>query len=293
MGQYNIKDLERLSGIKAHTIRIWEKRYGLLSPERTVTNRRFYTDEDLKRLLNITSLYKGGEKISRIAKMSGNDIHEQVLERTMHGKDEHYFVEQLMIAGFSFDEDQWLKISRKALQKYGLQETVAIIYYPLLERIGVLWGIEQISPAEEHFVTNMVRRELYLAIEYMESPQETDETWLLFTREGDWHDVGLLLAWYMLKKAGKNVIFLGQSVPLSSVEQMIHKIKPGHAFTLFIQPERLWVLQEYLAEWNKLFNDTTLYFSGSHGNLSSLNPLPGQHKLSNTDELNPFLKKSV
>lgn len=226
MATYSIKDLERLSGIKAHTIRIWEKRYCLVTPKRTETNIRFYDDSDIKKILNIAFLNKHGLRISQIAQLDDNEIAAKITELTSKNNTSDIQIDNLVISMIELDERKFDKILSTSILKSGFEKTVLYTIYPFFQKIGVLWQTGAINPAQEHFISNLVRQKLIVAIDgILEENNPDSKRFVLFLPEGELHEIGLLFYYYLLKKRGHRVIYLGQSVPFEDLATVI-KIRP-------------------------------------------------------------------
>jgi len=218
MSNYSIKDIERISGIKAHTLRIWEKRYGIIEPKRTETNIRYYTNEELKKILNISILNNYGIKISKIVGLSSKELHQKVIEISTEEVEETLQIESLVIAMVEVDESRFEKILANCTLRLGFEQTVLNIIYPFFKKVGVLWQAGAINPAQEHFISNLIRQKLIVAIDSQGMMvKEGARRFLLFLPEGELHELGLLFYSYLIQKAGHKVIYLGQSVPLSDV----------------------------------------------------------------------------
>jgi DNA-binding transcriptional MerR regulator len=218
MAVYSIKELENLSGIKAHTIRIWEKRYNLIEPYRTTTNIRYYTDQELKKILNVAVLNRHGIKISNIAKLNDQELKEEILRVSTSDPNIETTIDSLIVAMIDMDEIKFTSILNKTVSKSGFKHTILNVVYPFLNKIGVMWLAGDVNPAQEHFVANIVRQKIITAVDgfsHVFNPKA--QKFLLFLPEGDWHELGLLFALYLLKEAGHEVIYLGQSVPYSDV----------------------------------------------------------------------------
>ncbi len=215
---YSIRDLEHLSGIKAHTIRMWEQRYGILSPNRSSTNIRSYTDADLKTLLNIAVLNRQGVRISQIAGMSPEEIEGSVEQAAVAAGDPEGQVDALVLSMIDLDENRFEKIIGTASVRSGFEQTMRDIVFPFLQRIGVMWQTGSIIPAHEHFVTCLVRQKLIVAID-SQYVKETHSTRciLLYLPEGEWHEITLLFLHYALKRRGHRVIYLGANVPFADL----------------------------------------------------------------------------
>lgn len=228
---YSIQDLEALSGIKAHTIRIWEKRYKLLSPARTETNIRYYSDPDLKKLLNVSALVASGGKISKISALSPEDIASQVEEAMLPTEsDEHteMFINNLISSGLNFDTYKFEAIFSSALLKFGLRDMYTKVLLPMLVRIGLMWGKDEIIPAQEHLISNLIEQKLLAGIDGL--PRETNPKgkYLLFLPPNENHEIGLLLTYYLLKQKGNKVFYLGNNVPISNIKTAVHYTDPDY-----------------------------------------------------------------
>ncbi len=239
MTHYSIKELEEISGMKAHTIRIWELRYGLLKPERTDTNIRYYDDSQLKKLLNVCALMSEGMKISKISELNekqiGEAIDKIINKSTSTDASIETIINQLLIAVTTFDELLFNKVFSTAVVQLGLVETYLKIIYPLLSRLGLMWSKGDVMPAQEHFFSNLIKQKLFVAIDATPMPQNTNQTWLLFLPETESHEIGLLLANYIIRSHGKKVIYLGQNVPYENISKVINSCKLTHAYTFYVK----------------------------------------------------------
>jgi len=263
MANYTIKDLERLSGIKAHTIRIWEKRYGLIEPERTMTNIRTYCDAELRKLLNISILNRNGYKISRISKFSTEEITDNINRLTENSTDTESQIENLAIAMIDLDETRFEKMLSRSILQLGFEDTVIRVLNPFLVRIGIMWQTGSINPAQEHFVSNLVRQKILVAIDSQLSGETRDsKTFLLFLPEGENHELGLLFANYMIRKRGHKVIYLGQNVPLSDLEEIIKIKHIDFLFTAFVTNAFNLDIIKYLTKLEKISKGKPIYLSG-------------------------------
>lgn len=215
MGKYSIKDIERISGIKAHTLRIWEKRYGIIAPNRTDTNIRYYDNDQLRKILNIAILNNYGIKISKIVGLTAEELHQRVIEISSEEVEENLQIESLVIAMVEVDEARFEKILSNCTLRLGFEQTVINIFYPFFKKVGILWQAGAINPAQEHFISNLIRQKLIVAIDSQGMMvKEGARRFMLFLPEGELHELGLLFYSYLIQKAGHKVIYLGQSVPL-------------------------------------------------------------------------------
>lgn len=217
--QFSIKDLERFTNVKSHTIRMWEQRYGLLQPLRTATNIRYYSGEDLKKLLNVSFLLDQGFKISKVAEMSNQDLILAVEEIQMKEGGVGSVFNQLKISMLQYNEELFKKISDDWTAAHGFEQTVTQIYLPFLSQIGALWLTNAICPAQEHFISHLMRQEMNVAMSALESPPQNDmaHTVVLFLPEREIHDISLLFLHFLIKRHGFKSIFLGASVPFEDL----------------------------------------------------------------------------
>jgi len=252
MGKYSIKELERLSGIKAHTIRIWEKRYHLIEPQRTSTNIRYYSDEELKKIINVSLLNNHGVKISHIADLDNESLIKKVLEFTEKKSEADVYINQMIVAMIDLDEEQLAQQFAKLTIKFGMERTITEIIYPFLDRIGILWQTNNITPAQEHFISNMVRQKLIVAIDALPGPPSTARKAILFLPEAELHEIGLLFCHYLLKKEGMRVIYLGQMVPYQDVKSIGLSHQPALFVTSIVSEQPPKELQNYI---NTISND--------------------------------------
>lgn len=252
MGIYSIKELERLSGIKAHTIRVWEKRHGLIEPQRTKTNIRYYSDNDLKKIINISLLNNRGIKISVIATYTDEELINKVLEFVDKKTEVDVHINQMIVCMVDLDEDIFEYQLGKITAKLGIERTITEIIYPFLDRIGILWQTGNITPAQEHFISNLVRQKLIVAIDTLPQPSKKAKRAVLFLPEYELHEIGLLFCYFLLKKDGIRVIYLGQMVPYEDLQAIGKSHNPELFVTSFISERTPRELQAYC---NRLSND--------------------------------------
>ncbi len=260
---YSINDLEKLTGIKAHTIRMWEKRYKIIFPRRTQTNIRYYENDDLRRLLNISTLNKHGHKISKIAQMDDETIREKVMDINGAHSDHDALIKNLIVAMISFSEESFEHILNSAILKIGFEQTVVKILYPFLEKIGVLWQVGSINPAQEHFIVNLIRQKMIIAIDgQSNTPSQDSKSFLLFLPEQEFHELGLLFYNFLIKKNGHKVVYLGQSVPFCDVEEVVRVREVDYLFTYFVAALRKQELPEYIQKLSASFPDKKIFVTG-------------------------------
>ncbi|MEQ8925398.1 MAG: MerR family transcriptional regulator [Fulvivirga sp.] len=264
MGQYSIKELEALTGIKAHTIRIWEKRHNLIQPQRTETNIRLYSDDDLKQILNVSILYNQGYKISKIANLTQPELLNKVTELTNEEKPvNELYIDQFTISMVEMDESKFHRMLSQAIIKFGFENTMLNIIYPFLRKIGVLWLSNNINPAQEHFISNLIRQKIIVAIDGLDH-EHTDKslTAVLFLPESEMHEIGLLFFHYLVKKKGYKTYYLGQNVPLPDLKKSVEKVNADILISAisYVGDEK--ELEKYLAVLDETFSDKKILIAG-------------------------------
>lgn len=258
---FTIKELESFSGIKAHTIRIWEQRYNLLKPDRTDTNIRRYTDHDLKRLLNISLLLNLGYKISGIARLSDTEIQDAILKSQInHGADQHH-QHVLKIAMLNYDEVLFNSVIDPFVAQNGIEKTFVEVIIPFLHSIGVMWQADAICPAQEHFISCLIRQKLFSLIEGLKSvPVTKEKTLVLFLPELEIHEISLIMLQHVFKSRGYKTIFLGQSVPVDDLVQVYQRLGTVHFVSILTTNPMPILLNDYMKKISKLFTDSECHF---------------------------------
>jgi MerR family transcriptional regulator, light-induced transcriptional regulator len=251
---FSIKDLENLTGIKAHTIRIWEKRYNLLSPDRSDTNIRNYSLTSFQKLLNISYLNNNGLKISKIASLKEEEIPIKVREIASRGKVEDHAINAFKVAMLNFDQVLFYNTYNNLLENKTFSDIFYTVFLPLLKEIGLLWQTNTISPAHEHFISVHIKQKILLNIERLQSlePKPASKTFVLFLPDNEIHDIGLLYINYELRSKGYHTIFLGESVPMDSLTDLFdffEEITFISYFTVYPEDENI---SDYLNNFNKL-----------------------------------------
>ena len=250
---FSIKNLEHLSGIKAHTIRIWEKRYNLFEPERTETNIRLYNLDSLQKLLNVSMLYKNGFKISKIAKMEATEIKNKVHTITLQKSPYDWSLGLFKLSMINFDQRLFTNTFDELMEKMSFGEIYQSIFTPLMIELGVLWQTNSISPSHEHFITSLIKQKIHSLCEKLQEnqPQNIDQTFVLYLPDNEIHELGLLYLNYEILDHGFKTIFLGQSVPttsLSNFQGKSDKMIFVSCFTIEPNHDRA---NEYLDEFEK------------------------------------------
>lgn len=245
--KYSIRDLEQLSGIKAHTLRIWEQRYGILKPERTATNIRWYTADELKKILNISLLNNNGIKISHIACMSNEEIASKVHQLISGENIESEYVTSLVIAMVEYEEDRFEKIFSGCILRLGYERTIEQIILPFLRKIGVMWQTGSINPAQEHFVSNLIRQKIIVAIDSCLTSVKPDASKVVFfLPNGELHELAILYYYYLFKSRGHRCLYLGQSVPFDDLITVFQSQQPDLMLTVITSDPKEGKIQGYL-----------------------------------------------
>jgi MerR family transcriptional regulator, light-induced transcriptional regulator len=216
--QFSIKDLEHFTGVKSHTIRAWEQRYNLLVPKRTATNIRYYSGDDLKKLLNVSYLMYHGMKISKIADLGDEALIDKVNEVQIEEGGLSAVFSRLKLSMLNYDEALFNEIVREHSNEYGLEKTVLEVFLPFLSQIGVLWLTNSICPAQEHFISHLMRQVLNSAVDCLQEDLKSDAPIaVLYLPEREIHDISLLFIHFLCRKYQIRSVFLGASVPFSDL----------------------------------------------------------------------------
>jgi MerR family transcriptional regulator, light-induced transcriptional regulator len=221
MERYTLNDLEKLTGIKAATIRIWERRYRLISPHRTSTNRRWYENDDLTYLINISILHRNNIKISKIAALTGAELEEKAALLSKDTSDAGIQIDSLILAMISFNENSVNEILLRTIINTGFEDCFTGMVFPFLRRVGLMWHTGSAGIGAEHFISNIFRKRLIAAIDAL--PPAT-VAWkkkiIMFLPEDELHELGLLFYAYLIRKLGHELIYLGQSTPFAALAQV-------------------------------------------------------------------------
>ncbi len=261
MTLYSIKDLEHLSGIKAHTIRIWEKRYGLLDPDRTDTNIRSYSDRDVRRILNVAMLVKSGYKISTVASFDEQKLQSEVIRINRNSIDPDKNIDQLLFLTVNLDSFGFEKLMNLIISQNGFRKTIEHVIFPFFERIGILWQAGSIFTAHEHFVSNLIRNRFIRETGNFES-SEASKSVLFFLRENEWHELSLLYFNFLAAQAGLRCVYLGQSLPFEDLANLLTASKYDFVCTSFIHAIEKPEIERYLANLSLVFNQDKILIAG-------------------------------
>ncbi len=254
---FSIRDLEHLSGIKAHTIRIWEKRYGLLQPERTDTNIRTYGLTSLQKLLNIVYLYNDGYKISKIAKISEEEIPALVNEIQLNKNSDNQIINEFKFAMVNYDQALFMNTYNTLLSNKDFHTIFYDIFIPLFNEMGLLWQTDTITPAQEHFITELIKQKILINTEKFQQlePFKTDKVFVLFLPENEIHDIGLLFINYEIVRRGYQTIFLGPAVPLENLAGLMEHFQNACFVSYFtLQPSED-KIEKYIHDFVQMGNN--------------------------------------
>lgn len=263
MAIYSIKDIEKITGIKAHTIRMWERRYGLVIPKRTNTNIRYYSDQDLKDILNISILNQNGLKISKIAKLSDEEVREQVNNLIDNPKEFSNIIDKMLLSMLEIDEKSFIRTFSDSLKEYGFEKMIELIFFPFLERIGILWVTGTINPAQEHFISNLLRQKIIATIDNeMSNRKPLKDKIIFFLPEDEMHELGLLFYSFIARKHGYEVIYLGASVPISDLREVQRVAKAKAMFSAFVNAVEKKELEDMFIHLRETFPNLHFYITG-------------------------------
>ncbi len=279
MESYQIHELERMTGIKAHTIRIWEKRYALIVPDRTDTNRRSYNDAQVKKLLNVSTLLARGEKISKIAALTEEELNGMIeLQAPDVATDSMCagYINDLVKSMLAFDEQAFEKIFSAAVTRFGIYDTIVNVVYPFLSKVGILWNISKSAPIQEHFASSIIKRKLMAATDGLMPPTKKSKTFLLFLPPDEWHEIGLLFANYIIRSKGYATVYLGQNVPLENIEQIVPAVNPKYLLLFYVHIRPVEEVEAQLKKLSKMGDKASLFVAGN----AELFP-ENKHKLKN------------
>ncbi len=266
MDKFTISELEQFSGIKSHTIRVWERRYNALRPMRSAGNTRYYDNSQLRRLLNLACLVEEDGKISELAGLPDKKLDEIMQSRLTEkqaNQAELHLVMQLIAAGTSYDEPYFEKLLSNAILRLGLKQAYTRVLYPLLERIGLMWAANTLPPAAEHFMSNLIRQKLFAAMDILPPVKEDAHSWLLFLPEDEFHEIGLLFSCYVIRQAGHRVYYIGPNTPLETLEGAIKAIRPDHLLMFMVRHNNPEVSAEFLSGVQGLAKGKTICISGN------------------------------
>jgi DNA-binding transcriptional MerR regulator len=263
MAIYSIRDLEKLTGIKAHTIRIWEQRYRLIEPARTSTNIRYYTDDNLRHLFNIALLNRHGYKISKLAKMRPEEIADRVSDIAANNDSQNTQIDALTLAMIDLDEIQFDQIFTTYTWEHGFERAMLELVYPFLDKLNVLWLAQSVSPAHEKFISNLIRRKIMCAIDKEPFELARDASvFLLYLPEGETQELTLLFLHYLLRCRRQKVVYLGSNISLNDLRDACQALEPNFVYTILHEPFGRQTVQSYVDEAGNRAGNATLLLSG-------------------------------
>lgn len=291
MAVYSIKDLEKLSGIKAHTLRVWEQRYEIIEPKRTNTNIRYYLDEDLKFVLNIALLNKNGIKISKIAQMSRSEIAEKVAAISEINFEYGTQLDALTISMIEMDEYKFDRIVSANIQQLGFERTMLEVIYPFLDKLSVLWLTGSINPVQENFMSYLIRQKIVVAID--QEPlvnSHNARRFLIYLPEGEKQELSMLFMHYLLKSRGNHVAYVGQDINLPDLKDAYSIYKPDFIFTMITETFTSEPLQQYVDRLAENFNGAQILLSGYQVVVQALKPKDNVEILRSLGDTMAFLE---
>jgi DNA-binding transcriptional MerR regulator len=263
MNRFSIKDVENLTGIKAHTLRIWEQRYGIVVPQRTDTNIRYYSSEDLKQILKIVLLNQHGYKISRIKNMTDEESNRLLHQASDSEFQYNILINDLLEATIDMDTNRFDTMLNTYIKKNGIEQAVEHLLFGFLEKVGVLWMSDHIMPAHEHLVSNIIVRKIIAAIEKLPQQPKAEQTkYLLFLPEAENHETGLLYVQYYLLKQGKTVIYLGNDTPIDQVRYVSKELNIKYLYTHITAGSGDFDIARYLKKLSDMHPECMIMVSG-------------------------------
>lgn len=262
MNQFTIRDIENLCGIKAHTLRIWEQRYKLFIARRKESQHRIYDNEDLKELLRIAFLYHNGHKISRIAELSKEDIYKLIQTSSAENDNYSIYIHQLLEAAIDFDKEKFEKTVNCVVVRVGLEKCITEVFYPLLQRIGLLWMTNNMIPAQEHFTSHIIRKKIILATDGLDTVSRAKTNTIVFAPLGEFHEIPLLVANYFFKKNGHQTAYFGTNVSIDCIRHYAGLHEADRLYTHIITHMDNCGMARFVDDIHKLFPDKQIIISG-------------------------------
>lgn len=297
MNQFSISQLSQFSGIKPHTIRIWEQRYNALTPGRSEGNTRYYDNDQLRRLLNIVSLMQGNYKISEISALPDKKIFELLQKQLPSGETPNgmyeYFILQLIGAGMNFDEINFDKLLSHCIVRYGVKRSYLKVIYPMLNRIGLMWATNLMPPASEHFISNIIRQKLFTLVDSLPAGNDKKNSWLLFLPENEFHEIGLLLSHYLIRNSGFKSVYLGSNVPIQSVVEAVSTVNPDNLLLFLTHNDSKEALQDYMYDLGRKFKNKNVKLAADAKQLEAIELNKNFEVLSSMERLEIMLSATM
>ena len=277
MAIYSIGELAKLSGVKAHTLRVWEQRYAILEPKRNDANVRYYDDDDVRHLLNVALLNRNGHRISKIAKLSANELSKKVAEISEVSGEYSTHLDALTLSMLEMDETRFDRILSLNIEQLGFEQTMLTVIFPFLEKLSVLWMTGSVKPVQESFTSGLIRRKLMVAIDDLPHPQlNGGSSLMLFLPEGEVQEMSLLLLHYLSRKKGYRVYYLGRDINLRDLEDAYQLVKPRFIFTMITETFTSGSVADYVQKLLQTCSESTVLMSGYQ---AVMQPLPVNSRL--------------
>jgi MerR family transcriptional regulator, light-induced transcriptional regulator len=262
LNSFNIRDIENLTGIKAHTLRAWEKRYGIILPPTPPGKHRQYDNTDLRHILKITALYHSGFKISKIANMSADEIN--AINLDLHKRSNfEVFINQLISFCMDMDDEAFNKLSAELIETMGEEEFYMRIIFPFLSRIGTLWTTGDIVPVQEHFASNLIRNSLVCAIDRLPLSKDSKQNCtILLCPSNEYHEIPLLFANFILRKNKQPTLYLGTDTDENTIEEITRKMGVGKMLVYMVTNFTHLDANNYLNGLAQRFTETVIFSGG-------------------------------
>ncbi len=259
---YSIKELEKLSGIKAHTLRIWEKRYGIIQPKRTETNIRYFLDEDLKQVLNIALLNKNGHKISKIALMGEQQISQEIEKISQSSVGKHEEIDAIILAILELNSTRTKKILNTKVEVLGFRKVIDEFIYPLLDKLGMMWISGTLKPVHESFIRSIIKNKVCSEIDKIADPNPNASKFIIYLPENENHELSMLFLEFILKNKGASVINLGEKISIHDLFTANQIYEADYAFTIINDSLKDESLQSMIDFLSHHIPDVTHLFTG-------------------------------
>lgn len=266
MNCFSIRDIEHLCGIKAHTLRIWEQRYNILTPRRKAGNHRMYDCEDVRYLLRIAYLYHNGHKISAIARLSEEEIRQLALSQPRGSGSSEIFINHLMEASMAFEQDRFDKVLHNIILHMGFERAITQVAWPFLKKLGILWLTGDVLSAQEHFASALISKKIHVAIHGLDEPvARSGRNVLIFTPRGEFHEIPILYMRYLMKKNGIPTVYFGKDIDLSELEYYCARKPVSHLYFHLVANMLRCEPDNYVEKLSAAFPDKQIVISGCLG----------------------------
>lgn len=290
MRHYSLYELEKLTGILAATIRVWERRYNIIRPKRTDTNRRWYDDDDLRRLINISVMYHSGIKISKIARYSNSELEEKVEFLTRDSASSDTQINSLIFAMLSFNGNAVNEILLRSIINSGFEETFSNVVFPFLKRVGIMWHTGSVNIGAEHFITNIFRGRLISAIDSLPPANDPErKRVIMYLPDNEFHEMGLLFYSYLIRKLGHEVLYLGQTTPLTALAEANEKWHSDIIVTGVLSDLPISEPEEYMKDLSTTFKSQKILISGSLADEPAIEKYKNIYPIRSVSDLKKYL----